>query len=143
MRVTWGIGEAAAFYEGEGYFGAKRNPYGHPTALRLTVAQRNEQPLQWFLNAVEVGRVQHRLIRGKDFWNYVAGKTANSLYVAKLIWPYLSDRRQDQIFDAIDEFLSVRHILQYDVSFFTEEVRAEAELQLITPAQVRKLHTRA
>lgn len=117
IEIAW----AAGFYEGEGSFGVKRNPYGHPTALRVTVAQRTEEPLLRFHAAVDlVGKVRHRLIRGADFWYYDSGRTLIALQVAQLLWHHLSQRRKDQIEVAVDEFLSVRHILEYDVAFLVE-----------------------
>jgi hypothetical protein len=127
-----GIEWAAGFYEGEGCFSVHRNSYGHPIALRLSVAQRTLEPLEWFLTAVnDVGKLQHRFLKGKDFWNYVAGKTENAFYVAELLWPYLSERRKAQIEVAVDEFLSVSHIYTYDVTFILKEVTPERTVALV------------
>lgn len=135
------MGWVAGFYEGEGCFAVNHNRYGHPNAVRLTIAQRNEEPLLWVLDVVGIGKVTHRLIRGKDFWNYDAGKSLNALYIAEQLWPYLSERRQDQIIVKVDEFLSVRRVIDYSdaVAFLKEEVKAPR----LHDAQVREMHRRA
>jgi hypothetical protein len=114
-----GIEWAAGFYEGEGHFGVRRNPYGHPTALRMSIGQRTIEPLDWFYEDVGfVGKIFTRpMNRGAPLHVWAAGKTANAIQVAKLMWPLISERRQTQIEQAIDEFMSVRHVLEYDVSF--------------------------
>lgn len=112
-EVAW----AAGFYEGEGYFGVKHNSYGHPSSLRLSIGQRTQEPIDRFLLIAGVGKVYCRWNRGKDLWVYSAGKTSQALDVARLLWPWLSERRQLQVEGAVDEFMSVRHIQQLDVSW--------------------------
>jgi hypothetical protein len=119
-EVAW----AAGFYEGEGYFGVKRNPYGHPNALRFSIGQRTEEPILKFLAIAGVGKIRHRHLpdgHGKEIWYYEAGKTANALLVIEALWPWLSERRKLQAQRAIDEFMSVRHVIEYDVVFSGRE----------------------
>lgn len=132
IRAMHGLKWAGAFYEGEGSFGVHRQRYGYPSAVRLTIAQRNLEPLEWFLSDVnEVGKIVYRLNHGKDQWVYNAGTSVNALHVAELIWPYLSERRKAQIEIAVDEFVSVPHIKTYDVAFITKEVTPERTVALV------------
>jgi hypothetical protein len=110
--IAW----AAGFYEGEGHFGVKRNPYHYPTSLRLTIGQRTEEPILKFLSIAEVGKIRHRHLgegHGGEIWYYDAGKTVQALQVLALLWPWLSERRQLQATMAIDEFLSIPHRIDY------------------------------
>lgn len=119
MTVEAEVAWAAGFYEGEGHFGVKHNPYGHPNALRLTIGQRTEEPILKFLSIAEVGKIRHRHLgegHGGEIWYYEAGKTANALQVARLMWTWLSERRQLQITEAVEEFMSVNHVIEYDVT---------------------------
>lgn len=122
VEIAW----AAGFYEGEGTFftrtsrGRDHTPF--PNGLVLTIVQRHEEPLLRFHGIIGYGTIYQRIRRDKPMWWLTITRTKEALQVAELLWPWLSERRQEQILSAVDYFLSVPHVKSFDVSFFTEEV---------------------
>ena len=124
-EIAW----AAGFYEGEGTFFVRRSRGrdvpSFPNGLVLTICQHNEEPLLKFHGIFNLGHIYGRIRRGKHVWWYSVSRTTDALHIAELMWPLLSERRQEQILDAVDEFASVPHVKSFDWSFFLKEVNVE------------------
>lgn len=87
---------AAGFFDGEGCADIARNSQ-QKEYLRLVVRQKDRRPLERFQAAVGgVGAIHGPYSRGNPCpcWKVVGSRAEQ---VAKLLWPYLSEPKREQL----------------------------------------------
>ena len=107
-ELGWVIG----LFEGEGTmrkkYGRKRKDGSKPNygiAFHIQMHSREIELLNKFKDLVKCGTVYGPYKRkvGNDFCEWIVQKKEDSEYFMKLIYPYLSNRRQEQISKCIEK----------------------------------------
>jgi len=98
------IAFAAGLFEGEGWAGVGSNHGGRTRSGSMQIQMCDREPLERFFEAVGAGKLYGPYQRkgvGRPIYRWIATRSKEVHHVARLLWPFLSPRRQQQLETAI------------------------------------------
>lgn len=109
VEPEFGFGWAAGLFEGEGTICPVKS--GTTTSLRIAIGMCDKDVLDRFLAIVGVGHINGpyagKKVNHRPTYFWRCGRREEQIQFINRIWPYLSQRRRQQVIDAYEKITPI------------------------------------